>query len=201
MSMARLSLSRWVGIMLKEFIQLKRDRLTFGMIVGIPVLQLILFGYAINSDPKRLPTAVLAADHGMYERTLLWALKNSGYFRIEREAPSEKDAQEMLARGEVQFVITVPENFSRRIARGERPALLVEADATDPSAIGNAIAALGGIARSALARHGEAGHQDHRHGEDHPEQPRHDVVLGDPFGVVAPVNPQLHRVGGRIEPA
>ena len=152
MSMARLSLSRWVGIMLKEFIQLKRDRLTFGMIVGIPVLQLILFGYAINSDPRRLPTAVLAADHGMYERTLLWALKNSGYFRIEREAPSEQDAQAMLARGEVQFVITVPENFSRRIARGERPALLVEADATDPSAIGNAIAALGGIARSALAR-------------------------------------------------
>ena len=152
MSMARLSLSRWVGIMLKEFIQLKRDRLTFGMIVGIPVLQLILFGYAINSDPRRLPTAVLAADHGMYERTLLWALKNSGYFRIEREAPSEQDAQAMLARGEVQFVITVPENFSRRIARGERPALLVEADATDPSAIGNAIAALGGIARSALVR-------------------------------------------------
>jgi ABC-2 type transport system permease protein len=150
--MARLSLSRWVGIMLKEFIQLKRDRLTFGMIVGIPVLQLILFGYAINSDPRRLPTAVLAADHGMYERTLLWALKNSGYFRIEREASSEQDAEAMLARGEVQFVISVPENFSRRIARGERPALLVEADATDPSAIGNAIAALGGVARSALAR-------------------------------------------------
>ena len=149
---AGLSLSRWVGIMLKEFIQLKRDRLTFGMIIGIPVLQLILFGFAINSDPKRLPTAVLAADHGVYERTIIWALKNSGYFRIEREARNEAEAEDLLARGEVQFVITVPENFSRKIARGERPALLVEADATDPSATGNAVAALAGIARNALAR-------------------------------------------------
>lgn len=152
MNVAGLSWSRWVGIMLKEFIQLKRDRLTFGMIIGIPVIQLILFGFAINSDPKHLPTAVLAADRGMYERTLLWALKNSGYFRIEREARDEAEAEALLARGEVQFVITVPENFSRKIARGERPALLIEADATDPSAIGNAVAALGGIARSALAR-------------------------------------------------
>jgi ABC-2 type transport system permease protein len=147
-----LSWSRWVGIMLKEFIQLKRDRLTFGMIIGIPVMQLILFGFAINSDPKRLPTAVLTADHGVYERSVIWALKNSGYFRIEHEARNEAEAGDLLARGEVQFVITIPENFSRKIARGERPALLVEADATDPSATGNAIAALAGIARNALAR-------------------------------------------------
>jgi ABC-2 type transport system permease protein len=147
-----LSWSRWLGIMLKEFIQLKRDRLTFGMIIGIPVMQLILFGFAINSDPKQLPTAVLAADHGVYERTLLWALKNSGYFRIERVVRGEAEAEGLLARGEVQFVITVPENFSRKIVRGERPALLVEADATDPSATGNAVAALSAIARSALAR-------------------------------------------------
>ena len=149
---AGLSLSRWVGIMLKEFIQLKRDRLTFGMIIGIPVMQLILFGFAINSDPKQLPTAVLAADRGVYERTLLWALRNSGYFRIEREVRSEEEAEELLARGDVQFVVSVPENFSRKIARGERPVLLVEADATDPSATGNAVAALSGIARNALAR-------------------------------------------------
>jgi ABC-2 type transport system permease protein len=147
-----LSFSRWVGIMLKEFIQLKRDRLTFGMIIGIPVMQLILFGFAINSDPKQLPTAVLSADHGVYERTLLWALRNSGYFRIERVVRGEQEADDLLARGEVQFVITVPENFSRKIARGERPALLVEADATDPSATGNAVAALSAIARNALAR-------------------------------------------------
>ena len=138
--------------MLKEFIQLKRDRLTFGMIIGIPVMQLILFGFAINSDPKQLPTAVLAADNGVYERTLLWALKNSGYFRIKREVHSEAEADGLLSRGEVQFVVTVPENFSRKIVRGERPVLLVEADATDPSATGNAVAALNGIARNALAR-------------------------------------------------
>ena len=148
----RLSWSRWVGIMLKDFIQLKRDRLTFGMIIGIPVMQLVLFGFAINSDPKHLPTAVLAADHGVYERTLLWALKNSGYFRIEREVKTEEEADRLLARGEVQFVLTVPENFSRKIARGERPVLLVEADATDPSATGNAVAALSAVARNALAR-------------------------------------------------
>jgi len=149
---AGLSLSRWVGIMLKEFIQLKRDRLTFGMIIGIPVMQLILFGFAINSDPKQLPTAVFSADHGQYERTLLWALKNSGYFLIEREVRSIGEADALLARGEVQFVITVPEDFSRKIARGERPVLLVEADATDPSATGNAVAALAALARNALAR-------------------------------------------------
>jgi ABC-2 type transport system permease protein len=148
----RPSLSRWIGIMLKEFIQLKRDRLTFGMIIGIPVIQLILFGYAINSDPKQLPTAVLMADHGYYGRTLLWAMKNSGYFAITSEVRNEEEANALLAEAKVQFVITVPENFSRKVARGERPPLLVEADATDPSAIGNAVAALTGIARSALAR-------------------------------------------------
>jgi ABC-2 type transport system permease protein len=151
-SIAKLSLSRWIGIMLKEFIQLKRDRLTFGMIIGIPVLQLILFGFAINADPKQLPTAVLLADNGSYGRTLLWALKNSAYFAIDRPVRSEAEANALLARGDVQFVVTVPENFSRKLARGERPPLLVEADATDPSATGNAIAALTGIARSALAR-------------------------------------------------
>src|SRR5215468_11183403 len=99
------SISRWLGIVGKEFIQLRRDRLTFGMIIGIPVIQLVLFGFAINADPKQLPTAVLAADQGQYGRTLLWALRNSGYFRIEREVRTEDEADELLARGEVQFVI------------------------------------------------------------------------------------------------
>ncbi len=152
MSVRSPSLSRWIGIMLKEFIQLKRDRLTFGMIIGIPILQLILFGFAINADPRQLPTAVLMADHDRYGRTVLWALKNSNYFRIDREVRSEEEANELLARGEVQFVVTVPENFSRKVARGERPPILVEADATDPSATGPAISALGTIARSALER-------------------------------------------------
>jgi ABC-2 type transport system permease protein len=146
------SWSRWVGIIAKEFIQLKRDRLTFGMIIGIPVLQLILFGYAINSDPKRLPTAVLAADSGPYARSLLAAMQTSGYFRLERPAASEAEIDGLLARGRVQFAITIPENFGRKLVRGERPVLLIEADAADPSATGNAIAALGQLATTALAR-------------------------------------------------
>ena len=152
MTLQAFSWSRWVGIIVKEFIQLKRDRLTFGMIIGIPVLQLILFGYAINADPKRLPTAVLAADSSLYSRSLLAAMQTSGYFRIDRHAASEDEIEDLLAHGRVQFAITIPENFGRKLVRGERPVLLVEADASDPSATGNAIAALGQLAVTALAR-------------------------------------------------
>ena len=152
MTLPAFSWSRWVGIIVKEFIQLKRDRLTFGMIIGIPVLQLILFGYAINADPKRLPTAVLAADASPYSRSLLAAMQTSGYFRIDRQAASEDEIEDLLAHGRVQFAVTIPENFGRKLVRGERPVLLVEADASDPSATGNAIAALGQLANTALAR-------------------------------------------------
>src|SRR5437868_8517292 len=112
------SFSRWMGIIVKEFIQLKRDRLTFGMIIGIPVLQLILFGYAINADPKRLPTAVLAADASPYSRTVLAAMQTSGYFQITRNVASEKELDELLALGKVQFGVTIPENFGRKLVRG-----------------------------------------------------------------------------------
>ena len=152
MTLPAFSWSRWVGIIVKEFIQLKRDRLTFGMIIGIPVLQLILFGYAINADPKRLPTAVLAADASPYSRSLLAAMQTSGYFRIDRQAASEDEIEDLLAHGRVQFAVTIPENFGRKLVRGERPVLLVEADASDPSATGNAIAALGQLTNTALAR-------------------------------------------------
>ena len=142
------SWSRWVGIIVKEFIQLKRDRLTFGMIIGIPVLQLILFGYAINADPKRLPTAVLSADSSPYSRTLLSAMQTSGYFRIAYNAANEDEVDDLLAKGRVQFAVTIPENFGRKLVRGERPVLLVEADASDPAAVGNAVAALNQIVSS-----------------------------------------------------
>lgn len=148
----RLSWSRWIGIIVKEFIQLRRDRLTFGMIIGIPIMQLILFGYAINSDPKHLPSAAVIADHSLYSRTLLQGLKNSGYFLIDHEVSGKAEADKLMAEGEVQFVVTIPENFGRMLVRGERPTLLIEADASDPSATGNAIAALAGVARTALAR-------------------------------------------------
>ena len=146
------SWSRWVGIIVKEFTQLKRDRLTFGMIIGIPVLQLILFGYAINADPKRLPTAVLAADSSQYSRTLLSAMQTSGYFRLDRFVANEDELDALLARGEVQFAVTIPENFGRKLVRGERPVLLIEADASDPSATSNAIGALQQISLNSLSR-------------------------------------------------
>src|SRR5215475_3241305 len=101
MKLNRFSFARWNGIVMKEFVQLRRDRLTFGMIIGIPVLQLILFGYAINADPKRLPTAVLSADASVYSRSLIAALQTSGYFRIEHQVASEDELERLLALGEV----------------------------------------------------------------------------------------------------
>ena len=145
------SLSRWLGIVGKEFIQLKRDRLTFAMIVGIPVVQLVMFGYAINSDPKRLPTALLVADRSEFSRSILAGLKNSRYFEFVGEARDEDDADRMLAMGEAQFVVSIPADFSRRLVRGEHPAMLLEADATDPTATGNAIAAVSQLAQTVLS--------------------------------------------------
>lgn len=151
MKIALMSWSRWMGIIVKEFIQLRRDRLTFGMVVGIPILQLILFGFAINADPKQLPTAVLDADHSPYARSIVQGLRNSGYFRIDHEAATQAEADDLIVHGVVQFVVTVPAQFGRNLVRGDKPVLLVEADATDPSATGNAIAALQGAVRTSLS--------------------------------------------------
>ncbi|OQY72004.1 MAG: mannose-1-phosphate guanyltransferase [Rhodocyclaceae bacterium UTPRO2] len=144
------SLSRWIGILIKEFIQLKRDRLTFGMIVGIPVIQLLIFGFAINSDPKNLPTAVVMADPGPQARAYVAALGNSAYFRIVGKL-SAREADELLLRGDVQFVITFPPGFHRDLMRGQAPVLLVEADASDPMAIGGAIAVFNRLGREVFA--------------------------------------------------
>ncbi|MET0217514.1 MAG: ABC transporter permease [Burkholderiales bacterium] len=142
-----------IGAMLaKEFIQLRRDRLTFAMMVGIPLIQLVLFGYAINTDPKHLPTAVLSADQSPFSRSFVRALENSGYFQIVEGIDSEAEANRLLAMGDVQFVVTIPENFSRKLQRGERPPILVEADATDPAATSNALAALLNLNQTALTR-------------------------------------------------
>ena len=135
------SFSRWIGILLKEFIQLKRDRLTFGMIVGIPIMQLLLFGFAINSDPKHLPTAVVMVDPGPFARAYVAAMANSDYFRIVGQV-DEHQANDLLDRSEVQFVVTFPAGFHRDLVRGRNPTLLVEADATDPMATGGAISVL-----------------------------------------------------------
>jgi ABC-2 type transport system permease protein len=144
------SFTRLLGIMVKEITQMRRDRLTFAMMFGIPLLQLVLFGFAINSDPRHLPTAVLSADHGPQARTLLYALKNSTYFDFVREVKTEAEALDLLARGQVQFIINIPSNFSRDLLRGDRPALLIEADATDPAATGGAIGSLNTLLANAL---------------------------------------------------
>ncbi len=133
------SVRRFWAIVVKEFIQMRRDRLTFLMMISMPLMQLILFGYAINSDPRHLPAGVLLADHGPQARTLLEAIRNSSYFTFVREFRTEEESYAAIARGTVQFVISIPEGFTRDLLRGDRPTLLLEADATDPGAIGNAV--------------------------------------------------------------
>ncbi|AWV01619.1 ABC transporter permease [Burkholderia sp. JP2-270] len=139
------SVARWWSIVLKEFLQLRRDRVTFAMIVGVPIIQLTLFGFAINTDPKHLPTAVIVADSSPFARSFIAAMRNSAYFDIVATLPDEAAGRHALARGDVQFVLSVPADFSRRLLRGERPSLLVEADATDPVATASAIGALPGL--------------------------------------------------------
>jgi len=170
--MTAFSVARFWAVLVKEFVQMRRDRLTFAMMVGVPVMQLLLFGYAINADPKALPTAVLSADNSPFTRSFLAAAENSGYFRFVREAASEAEAAALLARGDVQFVISVPPDFSRRLVRGEKPALLVEADATDPAATSNALAALSQIARTSLSADldGPLGHL-------HPSEPAFELRI------------------------
>ncbi|HET9397114.1 MAG TPA: ABC transporter permease [Nitrospiraceae bacterium] len=144
------SVPRLWAIVVKEFIQMRRDRVTFGMMIGVPLIQLVLFGYAINADPKRLPTAVLMADYGPQGRTVLHAIRNSGYFEFTRELTSEQEGRDVLARGDVQFVVNIPQGFTRELLRGERPAILIEADATDPAATSNAIGSLRMVLTKAL---------------------------------------------------
>jgi len=143
---------RFWGIVLKEFLQLRRDKVTFAMIVGIPIAQLVLFGYAINSDPKHLRAAVIEGDKSEFTRTYLSALRTSEYFEFVGTLPDEDAGRAALDRGDVQFVVNIPADFTRRLLRGERPALLVEADATDPSATGSAVAALREVVTSSVAR-------------------------------------------------
>jgi ABC-2 type transport system permease protein len=145
------SFSRLWAMIVKEFIQMRRDRLTFAMMVGIPLMQLVLFGYAINTDPKHLPTVVLAYDHSDLTRSFVAALQNSGYYQVVRIAGSRGEADGMLAGGEALFAVTIPAGFTRALLRGDRPQLLVEGDATDPVATGNALGALGTLQARALA--------------------------------------------------
>ncbi|HEX9904492.1 MAG TPA: ABC transporter permease [Propylenella sp.] len=147
---AGFSLSRIRAVLLKEVIQMRRDRLTFAMIVGIPIIQLVLFGYAINTDPKRLPTGVVMADPGPVARAIVAGLEASAYFRVDGGL-SERAAAEALAKGTLAFVVTIPRDFHSDLARGRNAEVVVEADASDPAASANAIAALPEIVRRAVA--------------------------------------------------
>ncbi|MDD3370392.1 MAG: ABC transporter permease [Alphaproteobacteria bacterium] len=163
------SLRRMWAIMIKELKQLRRDRGTFAMIVMIPIVQLLLFGYAINTDPKNMPTAILSQDNGPFARGIVAGLKNSSYFDIVREAASEDEARLLLQQGKVQFVVSIPENFGRDIVRGDKPSLLIEADATDPTASAGALGAVGGVL-SQIVREDFRGALAHLKGTDAPYQ-------------------------------
>jgi ABC-2 type transport system permease protein len=145
-----LAWNRLWAIVLKEFVQMRRDRITFAMMVAIPVMQLVLFGFAINTDPKRLPTVVFDASPSAYSRSFVASLENSGYFDVLTPPATVADARKAMAIGEVQFIVSIPPDFSRQLVRGEKPVLLLEADASDPSATGNAISALNSLNQSAL---------------------------------------------------
>lgn len=146
--MSHFSWQRLWAIILKEFTQMKRDRLTFAMIIGIPLIQLILFGYAINSDPKHLPTAVISADESVFTRTITVGLQNTSYFHILDNIKTEKDAEALLTRGEIQFIIFIPPRFSENLVRNNNAQILLEADATDPAATSYAVNALQGMIQS-----------------------------------------------------
>ncbi|MCM5679604.1 ABC transporter permease [Schlegelella sp. S2-27] len=145
-----LSWGRIVAVLRKELVQLRRDRLTFAMMIGVPILQLLLFGYAINADPRHLPTAVVHVDAGPMARSVVRALENTGYFRVTAQV-TDREAEALIAAGRVQFALVFPADFSERVLRGERPAVGVYADATDPAATGPALTALAALPSLALA--------------------------------------------------
>ncbi len=146
------SLGRLMALLIKEFIQMRRDRITFGMMLGVPLMQLVLFGYAINSDPKALPAALVSLSQDHYSRAMVSALENTDYYRFDHVVESAAEAEQLMASGAVVFVVTIPSDFARRVDRGQRPQILIEADATDPSVASGAISTLGTVASEALLR-------------------------------------------------
>jgi ABC-2 type transport system permease protein len=146
------SLTRLGAMLAKEFIQMRRDRITFAMMIGVPLMQLILFGFAINNDPKGLPSALVATSQDRFTRSIVTALEATGYYRFDHVAVSASEAEALMAKGDVSFVVTVPSDFSRRVLRNDHPQILIEADATDPSVASGAISTLGTVAQQALKR-------------------------------------------------
>jgi ABC-2 type transport system permease protein len=146
----RFSIARVMAVLMKEFVQIRRDRVTLAMMLGIPIMQLFLFSFAINLDPKHLPTAISADDSGRFSRAIVAALSNSDYFTVIKTTNSPEEARELLARGDVNFVVEIPVDFSRNLVRGRQPPLLVDVDATDPASGTNAIGSFVQLAQTAL---------------------------------------------------
>ena len=147
---ARFSLKRFGAVLYKEFIQMRRDRITFGMMIGLPLVQLFLFGFAINADPRNLPTLVELGDNGPLTRAVIAGMEQSGYFDFRGTVAGSAEGEEALRRGEANFVVVIPQNFERDVVRGRSPQILIAADASDPSAVGGAASALSGIVTVAV---------------------------------------------------
>ena len=141
---------RMMAVLVKEFIQLTRDRVTYALILAVPVIQMLLFGYAINTDPRHLPTALLVQENSVFARSVVSGIANSSYFEITRQARTPAELEALVRTGEVQIAITIPGDFTRRVVRGDRAQILVEADATDPTATGSALAALARLPQESL---------------------------------------------------
>ncbi|MBW0158151.1 ABC transporter permease [Sedimentimonas flavescens] len=139
-------------IIRKESIQMRRDRITFAMMLGVPLMQLMLFGFAINNDPKDLPAALVVPVQDRYSRAMVTALELTGYYRFTHPAATAAEAEALIAAGDVSFVVTMPSDFGRRFERGEHPQILIEADATDPAVASGAINTIGTVANEALLR-------------------------------------------------
>jgi ABC-2 type transport system permease protein len=148
--MSAFSLRRFGAVLYKEFIQMRRDRVTFAMMIGLPIIQLMLFGFAINADPRNLPTLVEMGDDGPLTRAVISGMQQSGYFDFRGPVAGVAAGEEALRRGEANFVVVIPQNFERDVVRGRSPELLIAADASDPSAVGGAAAALSGIVNVAI---------------------------------------------------
>ncbi|WP_299861706.1 ABC transporter permease [uncultured Hoeflea sp.] len=149
---AMFSLRRLWAIIAKETVQMRRDRITFAMMLGVPLLQLVLFGFAINNDPKGLPAALVTTSQDHYTRAMISAMENTGYYRFNHVVASAEEAERLIRSGAVSFVVTIPSDFARRVQRGDHPQILIEADATDPSVASGAISTLGTVAAQALLR-------------------------------------------------
>ena len=146
------SLRRLRTLITKEVIQMRRDRITFAMMIGVPLMQLMLFGFAINSDPKGLPAALVAPTQDRFTRAMVSALETTGYYRFTHVGLTAAEAEFLISRGDVSFVVTVPSDFGHRVLRGDHPQILIEADATDPAVASGAISTLGTVAADALLR-------------------------------------------------